>query len=50
MGSELVRGRRYVARRRMMGGWDPQSDDSPILAALAAVYENRPGYRDEWRP
>ncbi|WP_376731227.1 DUF6221 family protein [Streptomyces broussonetiae] len=33
-----------------MGGWDPQSDDSPILAALAAVYENRPGYRDEWRP
>lgn len=42
---------RYAAeRRRMMGGWDPQSDDSPILAALAAVYSDRPGYREEWRP
>ncbi|MGW3711363.1 DUF6221 family protein [Streptomyces albogriseolus] len=42
---------RYAAeRRRMMGGWDPQSDDSPILAALAAVYADRPGYREEWRP
>ncbi|MCL6734393.1 DUF6221 family protein [Streptomyces neyagawaensis] len=42
---------RYSAeRRRMMGGWDPQSDDSPILAALAAVYADRPGYREEWRP
>ncbi|CAL9529773.1 DUF6221 family protein [Streptomyces sp. enrichment culture] len=37
-------------RRRMMGGWDPQSDDSPILAALATVYADRPGYREEWRP
>ena len=42
---------RYAAeRRRMMGGWDPQSDDSPILAALATVYADRPGYREEWRP
>lgn len=42
---------RYAAeRRRMMGGWDPQSDDSPILAALALVYADRPGYRDEWKP
>lgn len=42
---------RYAAeRRRMMGGWDPQSDDSPILAALAAVYADRPNYRKEWRP
>lgn len=42
---------RYAAeRRRMMGGWDPQSDDSPVLAALAAVYADRPGYREEWRP
>ncbi|MDX2566070.1 DUF6221 family protein [Streptomyces scabiei] len=42
---------RYAAeRRRMMGGWDPQSDDSPILAALAAVYADRPGYREEWKP
>jgi hypothetical protein len=43
--------KRYAAeRRRMMGGWDPQTDDSPILAALAAVYADRPGYREEWRP
>lgn len=42
---------RYAAeRRRMMGGWDPQSDDLPILAALAVVYSDRPGYREEWRP
>ncbi|MEV7140741.1 DUF6221 family protein [Streptomyces tauricus] len=42
---------RYAAeRRRMMGGWDPQSDDSPILAALAAVYADRPGYLESWRP
>ncbi|MFD9047667.1 DUF6221 family protein [Streptomyces zaomyceticus] len=42
---------RYAAeRRRMMGGWDPQSDDSPILAALATVYADHPDYRDEWRP
>lgn len=41
---------RYAAeRRRMMGGWDPQSDDSPILAALASVYVDRPGYREEWQ-
>lgn len=43
--------KRYAAeRRRMMGGWDPQSDDSPILAALASVYADRPGFREEWRP
>ncbi|MFE6829236.1 DUF6221 family protein [Streptomyces sp. NPDC057717] len=43
--------KRYAAeRRRMMGGWDPQSNDSPILAALASVYADRPGYREEWRP
>jgi hypothetical protein len=43
--------KRYAAeRRRMMGGWDPQSDDSPILAALATAYADRPGYREEWRP
>jgi len=43
--------KRYAAeRRRMMGGWDPQSDDSPILAALASVYADRPGYLEEWRP
>ncbi|MFK0062642.1 DUF6221 family protein [Streptomyces werraensis] len=42
---------RYAAeRRRMMGGWDPQSDDSPILAALASVYADRPGYKESWRP
>lgn len=42
---------RYAAeRRRMMGGWDPQSDDSPVLAALAAVYADRPGYQESWRP
>ncbi|MFM9542297.1 DUF6221 family protein [Streptomyces turgidiscabies] len=42
---------RYAAeRRRMMAGWDPQSDDSPILAALASVYADRPGYRAEWKP
>lgn len=43
--------KRYAAeRRRMMGGWDPQSDDSPILTALASVYTHRPGYREDWRP
>lgn len=43
--------KRYAAeRRRMMGGWDPQSDDSPILVALATAYADRPGYREEWRP
>ncbi|WP_282698023.1 DUF6221 family protein [Streptomyces sp. CC208A] len=42
---------RYAAeRRRMMGGWDPQSDDSPILAALATVYADHPDYRPEWAP
>jgi len=42
---------RYAAeRRRMMGGWDPRSDDSPVLAALASVYADRPGYRDGRRP
>ncbi|MFJ2909374.1 DUF6221 family protein [Streptomyces sp. NPDC087228] len=33
-----------------MGGWDPGSDDSPILAALATVYADHPEYRPEWRP
>ena len=47
----LAEHERYAAeRRRMMGGWDPQSDDSPILYALAAVYSDRPGFREEWRP
>lgn len=47
----IVQHERYAAeRRRMMGGWDPQSDDSPILAALATVYADHPDYRDEWRP
>jgi hypothetical protein len=40
---------RYAAeRRRMMGGWDPQSDDSPILTALAAVYDYHPDHKEKW--
>lgn len=47
----LDQNERYTAeRRRMMGGWDPQSDDSPILAALATVYADHPDYRPEWAP
>jgi hypothetical protein len=42
---------RYAAeRRRAMGGWDPQSEVSPILAALAAVYAEHEDYRENWRP
>ncbi|MFF8840568.1 DUF6221 family protein [Streptomyces sp. NPDC015130] len=42
---------RYAAeRRRMMGGWDPRSDDSPILSALAAVYADHSDYQPDWRP
>ncbi|MEV7584406.1 DUF6221 family protein [Streptomyces erythrochromogenes] len=42
---------RYVAeRRRAMGGWDSYPGESPILAALAAVYADHPDYRDDWRP
>ncbi|MFG3709516.1 DUF6221 family protein [Micromonospora sp. NPDC047730] len=41
---------RYAAeRRRAMGGWDTR-ELSPILAALALPYADRPGYRVEWQP
>ena len=39
---------RYAAeRRRAMGGWDSR-EVSPILAALALPYSDRPGYCEEW--
>lgn len=41
---------RYAAeRRRMMGGWESSREVSPILIAIALLYADRPGYREEWR-
>jgi hypothetical protein len=42
---------RYAAeRRRAMNGWESSREVSPILAALALPYADRPGYRSEWAP
>jgi hypothetical protein len=44
---------REVAAKRLLIGWAdspalPECETGYVLAALAAVYSNRPGWREEW--